>query len=78
MINNQVNDTFALFSNKQLIGGCLEFLQEGLKIALCEVVKAALNSGQTMSQFSLTTVDIPLHVLFIHDFRHVFSLINGI
>ena len=59
MISTSTVDTFSLFSNKQLIGNCLDHLQNGLKEGLAGMVKAALSKGETMTQYNLTAV--PYH-----------------
>ena len=57
MVSSPLEDTFFLFSNRQIIGGCLDYLQAGLKDGLCGMVKNALAKGETMSQFSLASVN---------------------
>jgi hypothetical protein len=55
MINNtQISDPFALFSIRQIVGGCLDWVQESLKIIVSGYI--GVGNPTTDSKFDIKTV----------------------
>ena len=57
MVSPALDGTLSLFTNRQLIDGCLEYLQVGLKEGLKGMVENSLAKGETMSAFNLVNVN---------------------
>jgi hypothetical protein len=54
--NNQIGDPFALFSIRQIVGGCLDWVQECLKLTSKSYIELG-NPSTSDPKFDLKTVN---------------------